>query len=475
MDNVEGLMGKMKLSEAEKKGVQIGGAARRRAVITESQAVGKVFAEKLVSAEAVEQALGRIWCPIKGISVKELGENYFMITFHQASGKRRAIEEGPWMVVKDLIVVSEFDGTQTLDEIAFNTIPIWIRVLKLPLGMMDRFTGEAIGNTVGEFLEVDLENRVGDGGYFLRIKARIDINVPLMRGVMVDVGNGGSGKWCPLMYEFLPDFCYVCGIIGHIDKHYAKKLEKGEEAPYGKDLRYVPEKRRVDANFGGKGQGSRSALPWRVSYNQNRFVEGRQGSRGSSDKAGSDAPSWRKSPPRADDEKSSKHAQNEGTNSVMKSIDVVAASHANKALSLDTGGEKPGEAVKVADTSVKTGAVGKENTKEVVENVNSAIIPMQLDTKQHENTKTVPSVPLEEKEANKEKKQRVYRKHRRETKEGTSSVVDTPVLEKKRAHEEDEMEVDNKVKKQRGIGELTPELANENKKAGLSAQPCKSR
>lgn len=67
-------------------------------------------------------------------------------------------------------------------------------------------------------------------GEFMRIKIHMDIRVPLMRGVMVDVGVGDEVKplWCPLCYEFLPEFCYICGIIGHTDRLCDKKLEKGD-------------------------------------------------------------------------------------------------------------------------------------------------------------------------------------------------------------------------------------------------------
>lgn len=209
MDDMEGMLKRLQLSEAERKGVQIGGLGRRRMEMSEVQAVGKLLAEKLVPAEAIEMALGRIWCPVKGIVCKDLGENNFLFTFHQIAGKRKALEDGPWMIAKDLMVVADFDGSQTLDEIEFTKIPIWIRVFKLPLGMMDRITGEATGDSVGEFMDVDLDDRHSDVGYFLRIKVRLDITKPLMRGTMVNVGDGKKEKWCPMVYEFLPDFCYV--------------------------------------------------------------------------------------------------------------------------------------------------------------------------------------------------------------------------------------------------------------------------
>jgi hypothetical protein len=81
MENVEGLLGKLRLTEEERGGVKIGGGRPQRSRMAEEQAVGKVLAEKLVSPETLERTLGRIWCPIKGVLCKDLGENHFLITF----------------------------------------------------------------------------------------------------------------------------------------------------------------------------------------------------------------------------------------------------------------------------------------------------------------------------------------------------------------------------------------------------------
>lgn len=68
-----------------------------------------------------------MWCPIKGIGCKDVGESHFLVTFYQASRKKKAMEEGPWMVGRDLeelVVVAEFEASKTLEEIAFTSIPI---------------------------------------------------------------------------------------------------------------------------------------------------------------------------------------------------------------------------------------------------------------------------------------------------------------------------------------------------------------
>lgn len=71
----------MQLSEAKKKGIKIGGDGSARAKPSGLQAIGKVLVENSVSA----QALGKIWCPIRGSPAKILAT----ITSSSLSSKHR--------------------------------------------------------------------------------------------------------------------------------------------------------------------------------------------------------------------------------------------------------------------------------------------------------------------------------------------------------------------------------------------------
>lgn len=114
--------------------------------------------------------------------------------------------------------------------------------------MMNAESAEEIGNIIGQFVEADKGSNGNAIGNFLRIKIRMMINKPLMRGFTldeeVDEGSRGSGRkqgevaesmrgegeggWCRFEYEYLPDFCYTCGMIGHGEKDCKEKLMKGE-------------------------------------------------------------------------------------------------------------------------------------------------------------------------------------------------------------------------------------------------------
>jgi hypothetical protein len=282
------------LSEEERGGVKIGGGGSRVLRVAETQAVGKVLAEKQVAPEILERTLGRVWCPMKGVVCKDLGENFFLFTFMQVSGKRRALEDGPWVILKDLVIMVDFDETKTLEEMEFNMIPIWVQVSNLPFCMMDKDTGAKLREKIGVFKEVD----VGEDGFaigrVLRIKVLIDICKPLMRGMMVKVGVEEKEKWCPFAYEFLPDFCYTCGLIGHIDKLCATRVKPGEMQQFFRSLRYILEKKKTE--------GSEERRPSEVKY-RGQWYGGGAASRGfhesrhdrwASAGSGSDALTWRK-------------------------------------------------------------------------------------------------------------------------------------------------------------------------------------
>ena len=121
----------------------------------------------------------------------------------------------------------DLDGRKRLEDILFDNIPIWIRVSGLSLGMMNKEAGEMIGNEVGVFVDMDLEEDGSAVGHYQVIKVRLNITKPLMRGVSLVVEDGEPPLWCPMVYEYLLDFCYFCGIIGHTDKTCVLKGDGG--------------------------------------------------------------------------------------------------------------------------------------------------------------------------------------------------------------------------------------------------------
>ncbi|KAE8795851.1 hypothetical protein D1007_29196 [Hordeum vulgare] len=103
------------------------------------------------------------------------------------SSKTKALENGPWLVGKGLLVIDDFVASKMLDEHAFRSFPIWVSIWNIPLGMMNRETGEQSREAMGECLEVDLDGEDMGIGVYMRIKVKLDIRKPLMRGIRIRI------------------------------------------------------------------------------------------------------------------------------------------------------------------------------------------------------------------------------------------------------------------------------------------------
>jgi hypothetical protein len=262
--------------------------------------VGKVLSDRPARVDAIISNLGRIWCPFKGLECKDMGMNRFLFTFREAAGKKKALYDGPWMINKKLLIMEDFNPSKTLQEYEFKYIPIWVRAYGIPLGIMDKETGELLGDEIGDFLCVDVDDNGQAAGEYLRIKVKIDITKPLMRATTIyleneddkksedenlvreDVDEGGNGRVISFKYEFLPDFCYVCGIIGHNDRACSTGIAKGDQQQYGAWLRADVMKKTYNEEDRFRIPGDRGGF-WRTSNG---------GSGGS--KPGIYAISWRK-------------------------------------------------------------------------------------------------------------------------------------------------------------------------------------
>jgi hypothetical protein len=135
---LERALRQLNLSEAEKKGIMIGKHKAPEAGQDDWHAVGKVLSDKPISTEVIQRTLGWIWSANRGMICKDACDNKFLFSFNHPTAMRRALEDEPWMV-----------GKKDLDAVEFTHVPIWIWVLKLPMGMMNKSVAEIIGNEVG--------------------------------------------------------------------------------------------------------------------------------------------------------------------------------------------------------------------------------------------------------------------------------------------------------------------------------------
>ncbi|CAL1411603.1 unnamed protein product [Linum trigynum] len=70
---------------------------------------------------------------------------------------------------------------------------------------------------------------------YMRLRVTFQVTKPLRRGVLLEVDN--RKQWYEVAYEKLPNFCYNCGMLGHLKKDYLEELVQKDEIQYGSWMR----------------------------------------------------------------------------------------------------------------------------------------------------------------------------------------------------------------------------------------------
>jgi hypothetical protein len=175
--------------------------------------------------------------------------------------------------------MKEFDGAVRPSELIFDSMDMWVRVLDLPMDMMNRAYGELIGNWVGSFIAVDVDEDGMAWGEELRIRTTVRVDQPLLRGVFLpdrdddgdEEGRKKKGKWFDLQYEKIPHFCFDCGCLVHGEEGClaTDKVKEDDSKQWGEWLRAAPKKiikqtpaQRSTMSFSGCGSHSTGAESW---------------------------------------------------------------------------------------------------------------------------------------------------------------------------------------------------------------------
>jgi hypothetical protein len=115
-------------------------------------------------------------------------------------------------------------------------------------------------------MDVDVEENGTVVGQYLRVKVRIDIRKPLMRGVTMEVEDEESTeRWCPFVYEFLPEFFHCCGIIDRMDR-ICKRVSPTGAKQYGSWLQALPPNHRFSLEKGSGGFGGQWGVQHKMDH-----------------------------------------------------------------------------------------------------------------------------------------------------------------------------------------------------------------
>ncbi|KAG8365610.1 hypothetical protein BUALT_Bualt18G0123700 [Buddleja alternifolia] len=202
--------------------------------------VGRILSGSRFNFNALKETMLTAFKPRKQIDFEKLDNGRFLLNFESPNDLDKVLEGGPWCYDNDLVILKLLLENDDPLSVPLWWVDFYVLAKGLPISKMTKDMASFIGNSLGQFRSVDLARNGVAGGSTLRIRVGLDVSKPLRR---VSFFRAGSNNFnISYTYERLPNFCYICGIMGHIfqfceapNKDDFKKSDK--EFPFGPSLR----------------------------------------------------------------------------------------------------------------------------------------------------------------------------------------------------------------------------------------------
>ncbi|PWA79597.1 hypothetical protein CTI12_AA205220 [Artemisia annua] len=221
--------------------------------------VGKVYTDRIINFQKLQRILMAAWRPRRSVRIQELEGGLFLATFDHLVDMRRVLDDGPWSVERDLVILKPLDEDEQPSNVELSKIPFWIRLINLPFSRRNEMYVRTIAGRLGSVLDVDTR-RLKEGSKYIRVRVIIDVSKPLCRHIPV-MNRQNEKVMVGLCYERLPNFCYWCGHLGHTFKECLDKpIEVDEKTleiwPFQESLRAPPLREGISRSDNIFSQGS---------------------------------------------------------------------------------------------------------------------------------------------------------------------------------------------------------------------------
>ncbi|KAF4350690.1 hypothetical protein G4B88_015414 [Cannabis sativa] len=213
---------------------------------TELCIVGRFLTARAIDYDVMRHMMASLWQPGKGMYVKQLESNRFLFQFYHEIDLNRVIEGSPWTFNRIQFIFSKLKPTDDPRTVPLNNLDIWVQVHGLQYGFKSENVLRRAGNYIGTFVESDPKNFRGIWRDYMRVRVTLNVTVPLKRRMKLRRTTGDEGFWANFKYEFLPTFCFICGILGHAEKFCPKRFDSPADQlaqPYGIWMKAQPRRR----------------------------------------------------------------------------------------------------------------------------------------------------------------------------------------------------------------------------------------
>ncbi|KAK4422121.1 hypothetical protein Salat_2163100, partial [Sesamum alatum] len=203
--------------------------------------VGRILTQRSFNFDALCSTFIRAANPGKGKDFTRISSDRFLLSFQHRVDMHRILYGGPWNFDNQLLIFSEFgqnDDPLTMD-LYFCDFSVGLHGLSG--AKLSSNLGHLIGSKLGIVKDVSFVDNSVHSPVSLRLRVSLDVRKPLLRKTKLR-SLDGQETIVNFTYERLGNFCYLCGVLGHVDTlcelRYADDfVDPGSPVPYGPWLR----------------------------------------------------------------------------------------------------------------------------------------------------------------------------------------------------------------------------------------------
>ncbi|KAJ4843031.1 hypothetical protein Tsubulata_005886 [Turnera subulata] len=176
------------------------------------------------------------------MEAEQLNRNLFLFKFYSRRDRQEVLDsDKSWYFEKQLVVLRLITGDEVLSQVELVETPVSIQMYDIPLNQRTMQIVEGIANKAGRFINFDKKAKIG-WGKFVRARIALNVEKPLRRNLTIRQSLGQPSE-VYYRYEGIPNFCYLCGRLGHSLKECERRSEELDEEEilsFGEWLRASP-------------------------------------------------------------------------------------------------------------------------------------------------------------------------------------------------------------------------------------------
>ena len=191
---------------------------------------GKLLSDRQQNQRALKSTLQLVWKMRLDLRIVDVGNDILQFKFSSKYQMEWVEKNGLWNFDNNLLLLCRWRKGLIATNIVISHSPFQVQVRGVPFEIMTEDTGRDIGNRIGKFLEANRRSWQSDQAKYMRVRDKLPLNKPLHRKGYLMNGEGEK-LWVTFKYERLPMVCYICGRLGHDDRHYVA-TETGQATEY---------------------------------------------------------------------------------------------------------------------------------------------------------------------------------------------------------------------------------------------------